>query len=85
MVVVAVGATWWADRIKWRDRQADLEQSRAELNNLKQALGPDLLKAVSIRASPVTVRNRSRSGKPLPPGQLEAEPGVYFLGPVLGR
>jgi len=100
MVAVAIGVGWWADRIKWRERQATLERSHAELVDIKQTMGGDerateffkMLKSnkprlqrpsvVSFPTSPVP--NRSQLGKPLPPGQLEAEPGVYFLGPETG-
>jgi hypothetical protein len=97
MVVVAVGAAWWADRIKWRQHQANLERSHAELVDIKQTMGGDerateffkrLKSYKPPRPQPSVVTfptssapNRSQPGKPLPPGQLEAEPGVYYLGP----
>jgi hypothetical protein len=97
MVAVAIGAGWWSDRIKWRERQATLERSHAELVDIKQTMGGDerateffkrlrSYKPPSSRPSVVSFPtspdpNRSQLGKRLPPGQLEAEPGVYFLGP----
>lgn len=105
MVVAAVAAAWWSDRIKWQERQGTLEKSHAELNEFKQALGGEevaaaflkKMKAVRQRSLPLRSPssspsaavpsaippnlNRSRSGKVIPTGQLEAERGVYFLGP----
>lgn len=93
-VVVAVICVNWIDREIWRRNQkAELERGYAEYLEVAEAFGgkdkfAKIAKAFRGINQPIVsppfedpfedpaVR---KSGRPLPPGQVEAEPGVFFL------